>query len=99
VPDLSCGHAASLGLFSPTLTSPALLRAVFSNAGEVKVAGWSGVGLQLREAFRLGPADVGGPAQLLEDPDDAGGRVELATQDAVPGCRRIGVVHVVPALA
>ncbi len=47
----------------------------------------------------LGPADVGRPAELLEDPDDAGRDVELAAQHAVPGRGRVGVVQVVPALA
>src|SRR5580658_3113974 len=44
------------------------------------------------------PPDVISPAQLLQRPDDACARVELALQRAVPSARRVGVVQVVPGL-
>src|SRR5690242_20014424 len=45
------------------------------------------------------PADGGRPAQPLEEPDQPGAGVDLATQDAVPGAGRVRVVQVVPGLA
>src|SRR5438552_2110501 len=45
------------------------------------------------------PADVAYPTELLEDPDQPRGGVDLATQYPVPRARRVGVVQVVPALA
>src|SRR6516165_8998497 len=51
------------------------------------------------EPVLIRPPDVVGPAQLLQRPDDACARVELALQRAVPGARRVGVVQVVPGLA
>src|SRR5579872_5913946 len=51
------------------------------------------------EPFLVRPADVVGPAQLLQRPDDTRARVELALQRAVAGARRVGMVQVVPGLA
>ena len=56
-------------------------------------------GRQLVEPVPLGPADVGGPAEPLEQPDGARRDVQLAAVHAVPGAGRIGVVAVVPGLA
>src|ERR1700745_3141688 len=60
----------------------------------------------LRRGGTLGRATVfvraghaGGPAQLLQRPDDARARVELALQRAVPGAGGVRVVQVVPGLA
>ena len=47
----------------------------------------------------LRPADVVGPAELLEHPDQAGRGVDLTAQHAVPRAGRVGVVQVVPGLA
>src|SRR5690242_4077238 len=59
-----------------------------------------GCGLEFAgEAFGSGPADVGGPAEFLEGPDDAGGDVDLSALDAVAGAGGVGVVGVVPGLA
>src|SRR5215469_115201 len=51
------------------------------------------------EPLLIRPADVIGPPQLLQRPDDARARVELALQRAVPGAGRVGMVQVVPGLA
>src|SRR5581483_6287720 len=51
------------------------------------------------EPLRVGPADVVGPAQLLEGPDDPGAGVELALERAVAGAGGVGVVQVVPGFA
>ncbi len=51
------------------------------------------------DPLRRGPSNVVGEVQLLERPDDPGGRVELTAQHAVAGGGRIGVVQVVPGLA
>src|ERR1700761_8330561 len=51
------------------------------------------------EPLLVRPADVVGPAQLLERPDDPGAGVELALQGAVAGAGGVGVGQVVPGLA
>src|SRR4029450_21273 len=51
------------------------------------------------ELVHPGPFDVPGPAQLLEDPDQPRGDVNLSLQNAVTGAARVGVVRVVPRLA
>src|SRR4029434_5025380 len=50
------------------------------------------------ELVHPGPFDVPGPAQLLEDPDQSRGDVDLSLQDAVTSTARVGVVRVVPRL-
>jgi hypothetical protein len=44
------------------------------------------------ELVHPGPFDVPGPAQLLEDPDQPSGDVNLSLQNAVTGAARVGVV-------
>src|SRR6516164_8141168 len=58
-----------------------------------------GGGTLSAEPVLVRPPDAVGPAQLLQRPDDARARVELALQRAVPGTGRVGVVQVVPGLA
>src|SRR4030095_7752802 len=50
------------------------------------------------ELVHPGPFDVPGPAQLLEDPDQSRGDVDLSLQNAVTSTARVGVVRVVPRL-
>src|SRR6202030_3693830 len=45
------------------------------------------------------PVHAGGPAEALEDANDAGGDIDLPGIGAMPGAGGIGMVHVVPALA
>src|ERR1039458_7831917 len=53
----------------------------------------------LVEAVGGRPVHVADPAPVLEDPDDLGRDVNLTGIGAVPGAGRVGMVHVVPALA
>src|SRR5919112_5039785 len=53
----------------------------------------------LVELVHVWPADIPGPAQLLEDPDQPGGDVDLALHDAVAGATWVGVGGVVPRFA
>src|SRR3546814_7669360 len=58
------------------------------------------VGLELRvESLGHRPAHVLDPAQLLEDPDQTGGGVELAAEYAVARAGRVGGGQVGPGLA
>ena len=45
------------------------------------------------------PPHLRGPAEPLEQPDDRRADIDLTRTDAMPGTSRIGVMHVVPALA
>src|ERR1700721_2375417 len=57
---------------------------------------------QLRAGAKAGgsrPVHAGGPAEALEDANDAGGDIDLPGIGAMPGAGGIGMVHVVPALA
>ncbi len=56
----------------------------------------SAVGGDSGQALLAGPANVVGPAELLQGPDDPGGDVDLAGADAVAGAGGVGVVQVVP---
>src|SRR5580692_16193 len=51
-----------------------------------------------REPVLVGPAHIIGPAQLLQHPDDARARVELALQRSVSCAGGVRVVQVVPGL-
>src|SRR5262245_12900765 len=51
------------------------------------------------DALGPGPADVVRPAQLLEQPDEACARVDLALLHPVAGAGGVRVVQVVPRLA
>src|SRR5699024_6407559 len=50
------------------------------------------------ESFSVGPAYLGGPTELFEDPDDPCGDVDLALEYTVAGAGGVGVVQVVPGL-
>ena len=45
------------------------------------------------------PVDIGGAVEALEDADQAGGGVDLASAESVAGESRVGVVSVVPRIA
>ena len=49
------------------------------------------------EADSVGPADVGGPAQVLKATDEYGSGIDLALIDAVTGAGGVCMVQVVPA--
>src|ERR1700712_2239180 len=58
----------------------------------------AGGGLDARQPLGAGPAHLGGPAELLEQPDRPRGDVQLAAEHAVPGAGWVGMVQVVPGL-
>ena len=61
-----------------------------------------GARTKVSAAFGAGvrrPVDIGGAVEALEDADQAGGGVDLASVDPVAGESRVGVVSVVPRVA
>ena len=82
--ELQKNRLKELGVTKRHIASPSLTGSVENGLGGCQTLGV--------ELVHPGPFDVPGPAQLLEDPDQPRGDVNLSLQNAVTGAARVGVV-------